>query len=95
MRLEKNMKLNLAVVLSALVMPICRVMATDAGSVGEFEGPFGRFIRVGTREKPIGIDRGNAGLEVVSGDVRLPIMDAEYDILTDTLVKFDGTSPAK
>ena len=88
------MKLNLAVVLSALVMPICQAMAADAGSVGEFEGPFGRFIRVGTREKPIGIDRGNAGLEVVSGDVHLPIMDAEYDILTDTLVKFDGTSPA-
>ena len=88
------MKMELAVALSALVMPICQAMAADAAQTGEFDGPFGRFIRVGTREKPIGIDRGNAGLEVVSGDVRLPIMDAEYDILTDTLVKFDGTSPA-
>ena len=52
----------------------------------------GDVIRVSTREAPMGID--SAGLEVVSGDVRLKSMDAEYDVRTDTLVKFDGTEPA-
>ena len=48
-------------------------------------------ICVGTREAPLGVD--GAGLETVSGDVRLRSMDAEYDVATDTLVKLDGTTP--
>ena len=50
-----------------------------------------RSVLVSTREAPLGVD--GAGLETVSGDVRLPSMDAEYDVATDTLVKFDGTTP--
>ena len=53
--------------------------------------PSARFIPVSTREAPLGVD--GAGLETVSGDVRLKSMDAEYDPASDTLVKFDGAAP--
>ena len=53
--------------------------------------PSARYIPVSTREAPLGVD--GAGLETVSGNVRLESMDAEYDPLSDTLVKFDGAAP--